>query len=836
MKYSLRFMLLWLISLGIVQLAGAQALFTVGNGTGNSSSSSYPTGYGNYYYGARQQFLIKASELTGIGGTAGLIQSLAFNVTNTNFADPHSGYTIKIDTTSATALSTAGWLPVQNTVYSGSVSPVTGWNTYTFSTAFNWNGTSNLVVEVCFNNTSYNTNASTQWTTSLGFNASHVYYDDASGICGNNPVINYPTNATSTSRPNIRLAIQSTVPCSGTPVASTATGPASVCPNANFTLGLSTIYNGLGFTFQWQSSANNTTWTNIPNANASIWTISQTAATYYRCVITCSNSSQSVNSASLQVNMNNFMNCYCTPTYYDGGCDYGDDINTFTLNGINGTSISELNSGCTSPSYFKYTASPVIELLRGSSHTGTISSSYGSSEVAKIWIDFGRDASFDNSDLVASISSVPSSPTSYSMNIPFFVDTGLFRMRVRLVWITSGFDACDDQGNGETQDYLVRIKPCVKPVVALGNDVVLCSGASITLNAGNVGATYTWSNGASSQTVNISTAGTYRANVLVNGGCVAEDTIVITTGNPPSLSVSNDTTVCLGQVVPLKANTEAYRVLWSTGDTSRNILVDVAGSYTVVASSPENCKSYDTVNVMLSNNPIVILGSDVAECPGVPVTLNAGNPGNLYEWNTGATSQAVSVLNAGQYWVKVTTPYGCYSYDTINVTHKANPTAGFTYDIDGTTVSFTNTAQNTATTLWYFGDQGTSAAVNPVHTYIMYGSYRINQVVTNTCGNDTSSVVISLNPTGLTEYDAASQVRIYPNPSGGTFTIENKSGIAVEKVVVLDVAGRQVYANEHPAQQTEWQVVLPDIASGLYMVHLHTAKGTLVKHLNVIRK
>jgi hypothetical protein len=825
-----------MLGLGVLQQAGAQAIVTLGTGTGSSSSSSYPTAYGNYYYGARQQFLIRASELTAVGGTAGLIQSIAFNVTNTNSASPHNGYTIKIDSTTSTALNTSGWVTTANTVYSSSYTPVSGWNTHTFSTPFNWNGTSNLVVEVCFNNTSWNNNASTQWTTGVGFNASHMYYDDASGICGPSPQINSPTNATSTSRPNMRFAIQSTVPCSGTPGASNTTGPATVCPNASFTLALSTVYNGVGFTFQWQSSTNNTTWTNIPSATSSQLTTSQTAATYYRCVVTCSNSSQTVNSASLQVNMTNFMNCYCVPLYPGGGCDYGDDINTFTLVGINGTSISELNTGCTSPSYFKYTSSPVIELLRGGTHTGTISSSWGSSETARIWIDFGRDASFDNSDLVATIGSVPSSPTSFTMNIPFFVDTGLYRMRVRLVYINSAFGPCDNQDNGETQDYLVRVKPCVKPVVNLGPDKVLCSGASATLDAGNASASasYAWSNGATTQTINVTAGGTYRVNVTMTGGCTTSDTIIITAGNPPSLSVNNDTTVCLGQDVLLTANTDAASVLWSTGDTTRNIVVDVAGTYSVIASSVVNCKSYDTVNIMLSNNPVVLLGPDVAECPGTPVVLNAGNPGNLYLWSNGATTQSISVLNTGQYWAKVTTPYGCYSYDTIGVSHKARPTAGFTYEVDGTTVSFTNSAVNNNTTKWYFGDQGTSTAVNPVHTYTMYGTYKVNQIVDNNCGNDTTSAIVSLFPTGINEYDAASQIALYPNPSTGNFVIENNSGAAIERVVVLDATGRQVYSNEHPAKAAKLQVTMPVVPSGLYLVNLHTSKGVLVKHLNII--
>ncbi|MBL7765533.1 MAG: CotH kinase family protein [Chitinophagaceae bacterium] len=53
---------------------------TVGTGTVQNNSTDYPAPYGNWYWGARNQFLIHASELTAAGLTAGNITSLAFDV------------------------------------------------------------------------------------------------------------------------------------------------------------------------------------------------------------------------------------------------------------------------------------------------------------------------------------------------------------------------------------------------------------------------------------------------------------------------------------------------------------------------------------------------------------------------------------------------------------------------------------------------------------------------------------------------------------------------------------------------------------------------------------
>jgi len=103
---------------------------------------------------ARNQFLILASELT----TAGLVgnkqlTALAFNILTKNSAQPFIGYTISIGHTTATNLSTGFISPTFIQVYTGNYTvPGTGWQTITFSTPFTWNGTDNLVVQVCFDN------------------------------------------------------------------------------------------------------------------------------------------------------------------------------------------------------------------------------------------------------------------------------------------------------------------------------------------------------------------------------------------------------------------------------------------------------------------------------------------------------------------------------------------------------------------------------------------------------------------------------------------------------------------------------------------------------------
>ncbi|MDW7996964.1 MAG: hypothetical protein RMJ46_04695, partial [Bacteroidota bacterium] len=149
MEGIMRFLAVFFLGCSLVLLnAQGQVTVTIGTGTSYNSSTSYPAPYGNWYGGARHQILVRASEITGAGGSAGYITSLGFNVFATNSSAALQNFTIKLKQTTATSVT--GWdLTGWTTVYSvTSYTVTTGWNTHTFSTPFAWDGTSNLLLEV----------------------------------------------------------------------------------------------------------------------------------------------------------------------------------------------------------------------------------------------------------------------------------------------------------------------------------------------------------------------------------------------------------------------------------------------------------------------------------------------------------------------------------------------------------------------------------------------------------------------------------------------------------------------------------------------------------------
>ena len=92
-------------------------------------------------------------------------------------------------------------------------------------------------------------------------------------------------------------------PCVGTPLAGTTnTSLSAVCPLQNFTLSLTGATLASGISYQWETSSTGTgSWTPITGATTSNISLSQTVDTYYRCAVSCSNSSSTSYSSPVQV-------------------------------------------------------------------------------------------------------------------------------------------------------------------------------------------------------------------------------------------------------------------------------------------------------------------------------------------------------------------------------------------------------------------------------------------------------------------------------------------------------------------------------------------------------
>ncbi len=147
----------------------------IGTGT---STSNYP--YTTYWMDGRTQILYLASELNAGKSFSGAITRIGFNVATAS-SQPMSGFSVKMQHTTATSISSwvsSGW----TNCYSGTYTvPGTGWQYIDMQTPLTYNGSSNLLIEICFDNSSY-TEYSPVYATSVS-NMTRGYYTDNSSGC-----------------------------------------------------------------------------------------------------------------------------------------------------------------------------------------------------------------------------------------------------------------------------------------------------------------------------------------------------------------------------------------------------------------------------------------------------------------------------------------------------------------------------------------------------------------------------------------------------------------------------------------------------------------------------
>lgn len=204
------------------------------------------------------------------------------------------------------------------------------------------------------------------------------------------------------------------------------------------------------------------------------------------------------------------------------------------------------------------------------------------------------------------------------------------------------------------------------------------------------------------------------------------------------VSLGNDTTVCFGQAVTLNSGIVGQTYLWSTGATTQSISATTTGTYTVTVTNLAGCSTNDQINVTVSPTIIVNLGPDKSICSGVAELLDAGTiAGATYLWNSGATTQSINVINAGEYWVKVTVGT-CFTIDTINITVVQKPTVNLGANVS-ICIGDSITLDAGGTNLTYLWNTGATTQTINVKTP---GTYSVT--VSNTQGcSATDDIVIT---------------------------------------------------------------------------------------------
>ncbi|MCE3279366.1 MAG: hypothetical protein K0S44_1557 [Bacteroidetes bacterium] len=196
----------------------------------------------------------------------------------------------------------------------------------------------------------------------------------------------------------------------------------------------------------------------------------------------------------------------------------------------------------------------------------------------------------------------------------------------------------------------------------LGPDTILCAGQSITLNAFVSGASNVWSNGSTSSSINVNSAGSYWVTTTVSF-CQLSDTINIGYVPHPVVSLPSTFDLCPGDTTTLDAGNTATSYIWSTGDTTQTISVSNGGTFIVIASNFQ-CSATDTT--LVNAVQPVSWNEENSLCDVEKYSLDAGVSASSYLWSTGETTPSIEITEAGTYWL-VANSAGCILSDTTNI-------------------------------------------------------------------------------------------------------------------------------------------------------------------------
>jgi|GEM_PF-2059037 len=229
--------------------------------------------------------------------------------------------------------------------------------------------------------------------------------------------------------------------------------------------------------------------------------------------------------------------------------------------------------------------------------------------------------------------------------------------------------AIDSLGCIAHDTFTVAIVPI--PVVALGNDTVLCVGSSKIIDAGAGFQSYTWNDGSTMQSLTVNTAGTYWVTAIDANHCPGSDTITLTATPLPHDFLPADTLKCSYSAITLQPITPFNSYLWSTGANTPSITVINAGNYTLQVTDHYGCVGIDAINIATDN--LVNMHMDVPLCIDSTKTLDAGAGYSSYLWSNGATTQTVIAFAQGAYRAIATDALGCMAYDTFVVAIYPSP-------------------------------------------------------------------------------------------------------------------------------------------------------------------
>jgi hypothetical protein len=640
--------------------------------------------------------------------------------------------------------------------------------------------------------------------------------------------------------------------CTGTPTALKPNGPASkVCSGAEFILTENVSARSLGNTYQWKSRPTGIgTFTDIPGATSDTLKTSITAGMDYQLVTTCTNSGLSATSATRTVEV------LTAPAITASGPLSFCDNQEFNLS-------SPLETGYT----YQWINVPAGGVAGATTNefTPDVSGRYtlvvsttacptgiASGDSLDITVKTAPEASIDPFPTVTicdgeTISLDGSGTGDYQW---YHGSTGLIAgatgtshltstAGMYTLEITNPANGCKD--TSEATEVISSPAPTVS--INPTGKIRVCDGLTTTLNsvATGLGLSYQWIDGTgplSGETIPSLTTGAagFYQLVVTAGACkdTSNTTQVELIALPPAniSGTGSSTAICpMGNDYTLQANFgTGYTYQWyfagtlMPGETTRDLPVNIAGSYVVKVTDAEGCIRYSdpfSAEYTKAAEPNID-PKDIAFCEGNTIMLYASLDKYFvsYQWykngveETGETGVTYLTGASGSYTLQI--------IDSAHCTTMSDASIATVYPLPVEPL-ITRTGSRLTTTMfrsyqWYRNGKPLAGETNRSCTIVFDGIYTVE--VGNEFGCLHMSSEFNTGKLGLAgQSSQENPLYIYPNPADKKVTIDYKNPVTVS---VKDLQGREVMRVDNTNE-----IDISRLADGPYFLTIIDSTGVI---------
>jgi cytochrome b involved in lipid metabolism len=182
---------------------------------------------------------------------------------------------------------------------------------------------------------------------------------------------------------------------------------------------------------------------------------------------------------------------------------------------------------------------------------------------------------------------------------------------------------------------------------------VVCNIDTVSINVTAHFDEYLWSTGSQDSSIKVTKSGKYFLTATNQYGCTVRDSVSIFFVPPPAFVIEKEILDCKDSF-KLECSGVFNNYLWSTGDTTRSIIVTKMGTYTLKVSISDDCfteKSITIESINRTPNLNFPLGSFICEDEVIEVEITNPHPHCNYLWSNGYKTLKTAFSKSGKYWV-----------------------------------------------------------------------------------------------------------------------------------------------------------------------------------------